>query len=101
MTNGAQIAQTILAQLGGNRFIAMTGANALLHGDDHLQFRLGRGALNKATNCRIRLLADDSGYVMTFFKIRGADCKQLSEFEVIPENLRETFTRATGFDCSL
>ena len=112
-TNGHTIATTMLEQLGGSKFIIMTGAKDFLHGEDHLQFRLPRnaGAKNKATNVRIELLADDSGYKMTFFKVskkldktlgfKTYHTEKLTEFEVIPENMREAFTRETGLDCSL
>lgn len=44
------IAQTILTQLGGNRFLAMTGAKQLVDLGNGLQFAIGRGAKNKANN---------------------------------------------------
>ena len=40
------IAQTILTQLGGNRFLAMTGAKDLVNTGKGLQFAIGRGASN-------------------------------------------------------
>lgn len=111
-TNSHTIATTILEQLGGSMFIAMTGSKDFLHGDNHLQFRLPRGGIkNKATNVRIELLADDSGYKLTFLKVSRKLDKALgfkiphvetvSETEVIPENMREAFTRETGLDCTL
>lgn len=101
MSNGQQIATTILEQLGGNKFIVMTGSKNFVHGDDHLQFKIGSGTINKATHCRITLLPLDAGYTMTFFKIRGVNVQQLKEFDTIPENMREAFTRETGFDVSM
>jgi len=113
MSNGHQIATTILEQLGGSKFLVMTGAKDLLHGDDHLQFRLPRGAAvrNKATNVRIELLAGDYGYKLTFYKasrkldktlgFKIPSIETISETEVIPENLREVFKRETGLDCTL
>lgn len=45
------VAQTILSQLGGKRFIAMTGADKLGAGPDYLQFKLPmnitKGGINK------------------------------------------------------
>lgn len=38
--SGKEIATTILKQLGGNRFLAMTGAKHLAYGDNDLRFRL-------------------------------------------------------------
>lgn len=112
-SNGHTIATTMLEHIGGHKFIAMTGAKDFLHGEDHLQFRLPRGAAvrNKATNVRIELLAGDNGYKLTFYKVsRKLDktlgfkmphVETISETEVIPENLREVFTRETGLDCTL
>lgn|SRR6185437_4719076 len=77
-----------------------TGANRLVHGDDYLQFRIGARATNKATHCRVQLVRDE--YTVTFRKIRGAHCRQISEAEMVGvENLRQVFTSATGFDCTL
>jgi len=55
------IAQTILAQLGGKRFLAMTGAKNLLAGEDYLAMSLP-GSLTKGrvNKIRIRLAADDT-----------------------------------------
>ena len=55
MTTTAQI---ILAQLGGNRFLAMTGAKQLVDLGDGLQFSIGRGAKNKANKVVVRLVGD-------------------------------------------
>jgi hypothetical protein len=94
------IAQTILSQLGGNRFCAMTGAKNLLNGGDYLQFDLGRGALNKATKCRVLLTADDL-YTVTFYKWNRKELTMDvvgNEYEGIPaDKLQTFFTIATGF----
>jgi hypothetical protein len=50
------IAQTIFAQLGGRRFIAMTGARNLVGGENYLMFSLPTGfAKNRINNVRITL----------------------------------------------
>lgn len=51
------IAQTILTQLGGRRFLAMTGARDLVASETSLAMRLPIG---KARNLRIELAADDT-----------------------------------------
>lgn len=38
------IADIILGQLGGNKFIAMTGANYLTEGEDFLFFKIGKNS---------------------------------------------------------
>lgn len=102
MTN-EQIAQTILAQLGGNKFIAMTGAKNLVHGNRYLSFQLPRGATNKAKYVKIALEINDT-YTVTFSKItRGTYAVVIiSTHEMIyAEKLREVFTSQTGLECTL
>ncbi len=95
------IANNILAQLGGNKFLAMYGVKSMVYGENSLMFAIGRGALNKANKVRVTLAADDT-YTVEFFSVRGASCfdKGVS-FGVYANSLRETMKRATGFDTSL
>lgn len=97
-------ARTILAQLGGSRFLAMTGAKSLLNGGNYLQFDLPRGfATNGATKVRIALDASDT-YTVEFFKwsARRFECIAVGKTEgVYAEDLRIIFTRETGLDCTL
>lgn len=103
------IAQTILAQLGGNRFIAMTGAkNFCSHGEARefhkrggLSFKIGSGAKDGITHVRIFLMSNDT-YTVEFLRIRGASCKTVSEHAMVyADNLRALFTERTGFEVSL
>lgn len=73
------IAQTILAQLGGNRFLAMTGARLLCDLGDGLAFNLPRGAKNKANKVCIRLAGDL--YRVTFYSIRGTNVTEQTGFD--------------------
>jgi hypothetical protein len=100
MTN-KQIAQTILSQLGGNRFCAMVGAKNFVYGDGNLTFSIGRGAKGGINKVRIQLTnADD--YTVSFFKLRGVDFKVMSERSgVYCDSLRAVFTEETGFYTSL
>lgn len=59
------IAQTILAQLGGNQFVTMTGANHLVASSNGLYFRIGRNA-TKCNLVKIELTANDT-YTMQFW----------------------------------
>lgn len=94
------IAQTILAQLGGNRFLAMTGAKQLVDLGNGLQFAIGRGAKNKANKVVIRLEGDV--YRVTFYNIRGVNFKECGEFgTVYADRLAALFTEQTGFDTHL
>lgn len=92
----------ILEQLGGNRFLAMTGAKNLVRsGDTTLQFSLPRGTANKANKVRIELDANDL-YTVSFFNIRGVNVKVIETVEgVFAEDLRRVFTDRTGFYCTL
>lgn len=93
-------AQTILAQLGGNRFLAMTGAKLLCDLGDGLAFNLPRGAKNKANKVCIRLAGDL--YRVAFYSIRGTTVAEHGEFEMIyGDRLAALFTEQTGFDTHL
>lgn len=98
------VANEILAQLGGRKFLAMTGAKNLLDCGNALQFDLPRGfAKNKATKCRVTLDSSDT-YTVAFFQwnARKLDMKPLGETSgVYADTLRATFTEATGLDCTL
>lgn len=60
------IADTILEQLGGNRFLTMTGANHLLSDGNTLRMNLPKNA-SKANRLWVTLDPDDT-YTMNFFK---------------------------------
>ncbi|MGN6491780.1 MAG: hypothetical protein ACTHLE_07265 [Agriterribacter sp.] len=61
------IAETILQQLGGKRFILMTGSKQFVDGGDYLKFKLAANIL-KAQYLQIKLTAMDD-YTMTFFSL--------------------------------
>ncbi len=73
------IAQTILTQLGGNRFLAMAGAKQLVDLGNGLQFAIGRGASNKANKVVITL--DGDLYAVRFVTIRGATITERGTFD--------------------
>lgn len=103
MNNNAQltVANTILAQLGGNRFIAMTGARNLMGGENTLTMKLGKGALDGITHLTVTLDADDT-YTVLFQKVRGYEVTKITEHVgVYADMLTEIFYNATGFDTSL
>lgn len=95
-------AQTILAQLGGNRFLAMTGAKCLVGGSNSLQFDIPRGAKNKANKVRITLDTTDT-YLVEFFYLRGVVCRTVGEATrgIYGDRLAALFTEQTGFDTHL
>jgi hypothetical protein len=97
-----QVAHTILEQLGGSRFVAMTGAKSLVAGDDFLQFKIGAGAVNKANTVRITLERSDL-YRVQFYRVRGLDVREIGEplTGVYGDQLQGAFTASTGMDTYL
>ena len=98
-TSNQQVAQTILSQLGGNRFVAMTGCSNFLSDTHSLSFKLPRGCKNKATHCTVTLDASDT-YTVEFVKcnMRAAVYRQVvaKTSMVYADQLCELFTAATG-----
>lgn len=99
-----QVAQIILQQLGGNKFVVMTGAkNLTSHGDENaLSFRLsGTMTRNKANYVKITLDANDT-YTVYFGNIRKLELKQVSKFEdIYCDGLVELFENETGLRTKL
>lgn len=99
-----EIANTILKQLGGNRFKAMTGAKNFLAIKNGLQLDLPKAAhyvKNGITRLHIILDASDT-YTVKAYKCRGMDAKLLSEESMIYcDSLQATFTELTGLDTHL
>jgi hypothetical protein len=95
------IAQTIIQQLGGNRFTSMTGAKNFGTSGRDLSFKIGRGATNGINYIRIELNLNDT-YNVQFMKCRGLDCKVVKIVgNVYGDKLAETFRNCTGFATSL
>jgi len=96
-----QVAQEILKQLGGNKFIAMTGAKNLVGSrDNFLMFNIMRNcySINKV---KITLNSMDT-YDLEFFNIKNMQAvKVKSFFGVYNTELRSTFELATGLNTSL
>lgn len=85
-----RIANTILAQLGGNRFIVMTGAKQFVAIEQGLMFtlpaRLAKLGINKV---RVELAASDT-YTIEVLQESGVYCDQL---EQTFEDLTGVYTR--------
>ena len=96
-----KVAKTILAQLGGNKFCAMTGAKDLVVGDRSLSMRLGRNSSN-SNYLKITLTLDDL-YEMEFCKLgRYGDKKSVKTYDLLHwDCLTEVFTEHTGMYTSL
>jgi len=89
-----------LKQLGGNKFIAMTGAKNFAVGPKGMGFRIGRNS--KSINyIRIDLKSTDL-YDMEFINIRGSKIKVVKKVTgVYNDQLQKMFTKYTGMYTSL
>jgi len=96
------VADTILAQLGGRRFILMTGACHLMGGADFLSFKIPRRFATAGINhVKITLAADDT-YTMRCYKLGRAKLELKYEASgVYATDLQRIFTSVTGLDTSL
>ncbi len=94
------VATTILAQLGGKQFIAMTGADYFAGDSNSLKFMF-KGC-KTANKCQVTLDWNDT-YSVSFYKMRGMQCPQVGETQtgVQAGELQRVFTEATGLDCTL
>lgn len=98
------VAQTILAQLGGRRFQVMTGAKQFVGSDTMLMFALPRTPYYvKDKINKVRITLDDSNtYTMECFRIsRDTATLVTSSEDLYAEDLQSYFTRATGLDTHL
>ena len=96
--------QITLQQLGGGRFLAMTGAKNLMHGNEgrKLYFTLpsnfAKGGINRVS---VEIMPNDT-YTMTFGKARGVNYTEKKKLEgVYNDMLRSIFTDVTGLHTSL
>lgn len=99
-TTDLTVANTILEQLGGRRFLAMTGAKDLLGDTDSLWLRLPRTAkgINKI---RIKLEPSDT-YTVIGYRYRNLELTEIAKVsDVYCEALQRTFTSITGLDTHL
>ena len=96
------IGQTILDQLGGGRFVMMTGAKQLVGIESGLMFKLpARFALNGINKLRIVLDPSDT-YSIEAFRMRGVDYTRVAIVDgIYAEDLQRTFTQITGLDCTM
>lgn len=98
------VAQTILHQLGGRRFITMTGARDFVGGDSFLLFRLPARFAREGIN-KVKVILDPSDtYTLEFLKCNF----KKHEFQIIAkrnniyhDQLQTIFTKETGLDTSL
>jgi hypothetical protein len=111
-TENIEVAKTILSQLGGNRFIMMTGSKNLLSCDNGTALRMQLISNKaKAKFLKIKLEANDT-YTMTFSKVKRTKDTDLAALgvtyyheeyvevktleNVYDDMLQEVFTEVTG-----
>lgn len=97
-TSDLSVAETILAQLGGNRFRAMTGANGFIGSESTLSFKI---PTHNGINGVLITLEPSDTYKVEFISVRrkGFDIvrKVKSTYhEVYAEDLQNIFTKETG-----
>ena len=94
-------AQTILRQLGGSRFVAMTGAKNLSATANSLQLALpSYFAKNGINRVRVTLQPSDT-YLVEFFKVRATKMTQIGSFDgIYADTLAALFTEQTGLQTS-
>jgi uncharacterized membrane protein (Fun14 family) len=94
------VAQTILAQLGGNQFIVMTGAKNFVGGERDLSFKIGKNC-KKVSHVKITLNGMDL-YNVQYLNIRGVKVTVVAEeFDLYNNQLQQSFTTNTGMDTHL
>ena len=99
-----EVARTILEQLGGNAFVAMTGAKNFASLDTALLFALpGTGGFTKNGINRVAILLNGMDlYDITFTRVRGTNVTKVDERNnIYAEDLRRVFTEVTGLATSL
>ena len=97
---GREIAQTILQQLGGNKFIAMTGAKNLGFTDKGLQMKIGRNAKG-VTHVIIELTSMDL-YDIEFVKVRAMKRTTIKKLKgIYADQLGKIFKKYTGLNIRL
>ena len=95
------VAETILKQLGGNKFRMMTGAKHLAGDENSLSMRIGRNSSN-SNYLKITLNSMDT-YDMEFAKVsKMGEMKSVTEYNnIYNDMLTDQFTAHTGMYTSL
>lgn len=104
MSTNKEIADTILEQLGGNKFRVMTGAKNFSYsseGKAYLQFQIGKNA-SRCNWVKVEYNEGSDSYTMIFQRLQKFEMSELKRHEgVYFDQLRELFTAYTGLYTSL
>ena len=93
------VSKTILDQLGGRWFLAITGAKNLVGGETSLSMQLPNARCNGKRCTGIHIVLDDASdtYTVEAIVIRNLEYKVLeTQVGVFCDNLRAVFTSLTG-----
>ena len=92
-----EVAKTILTQLGGNKFIAMTGAREFVAIENGICFRFPGKTTPRVNYLKIVLQGDDT-YSMEFGRVWGMKITTVKMIEggVYFDQLQSIFTENTG-----
>lgn len=100
LLNEATVSSEIYNQLGGNKFVTMTGAKNFIKTDISLSFKIPKGK-NGINYVKITLTPSDA-YDIEFGKVYGLNYKVISHLkEIYADKLGEVFTEMTGLYTSL
>jgi len=97
-----KVAEEILNQLGGNKFVVMTGVKNLIASENGLSFHLPKSK-TKANTCKV-ILTESDDYLVEFFKVnrKTFELERVSTYaHVYCDQLQEIFTYETGLATSL
>ena len=102
MTENQQITNEILRQLGGGRFVAMTGAKHLCEIERGLGFALPNNFAKDGINA-VKITLDPSDtYTVKFMRMTRSSLKTIYEdSDIYCDTLQQTFTERTGLYTSL
>lgn len=97
MKGNKMVAQEILRQLGGNRFIAMTGAKNCADVGNGLAFQIPASLTKQRINV-VKIVLDSSDtYTMRFIKCTTKEIKTISEHSgIYCDQLVDLFEQQTG-----
>lgn len=96
------VAKTILAQLGGNQFVALTGAKDFLGGVDFLKMKVGKNSKG-VTHVKITLDPSDT-YTMEFMKWNAKKLEMSTIYKtdgIYCDMLQDIFEEHTGLYTTL
>lgn len=94
------VGMTILKQLGGNRFAAMTGAKNFVASQNSLSFRIGRNA-KSVSAVHIELTPADT-YTVKFLRIKKHETTLIKSYEdIYADQLQSVFREETGLETHL